>query len=132
MWWRGLRKILNCCQSKFYLYNIVLIIYKGKPNVKRQALIDKAFLKFDRDGSGYISAADLRGVYNCSFHPKVQQGHMTEEQVFYEFLQTFSDVNKDGTIMREVNNRSNIIRNGTIITHPFVQVSIMMIILYNL
>lgn len=27
---------------------------------------------------------------------------MTEEQVFYEFLQNFSDTNKDGTIAREV------------------------------
>ena len=27
---------------------------------------------------------------------------MTEEQVFYEFLQNFADVNKDGTIAREV------------------------------
>ena len=59
-------------------------------------------MRFDRDGSGWISAADIRCVYNCSFHPKVQKGEMTEEQVFYEFLQNFADVNKDGTIAREV------------------------------
>ena len=40
-------------------------------NEKRQAMVDKAFLKFDADGSGVITAADLKGVYNCNFHPKV-------------------------------------------------------------
>ena len=39
-------------------------------------MVDKAFLKFDRDGNGCIDAADLKGVYNCSFHPKVVQGQM--------------------------------------------------------
>jgi len=34
-------------------------------------MIDKAFLKFDRDGSGVINTHDLKGVYNCSAHPKV-------------------------------------------------------------
>ena len=28
-------------------------------------MIDKAFLKFDKDGSGVITAADLKGVYNA-------------------------------------------------------------------
>jgi Ca2+-binding EF-hand superfamily protein len=34
-------------------------------------MVDKAFLKFDRDGNGYIDINDLRGVYNASMHPKV-------------------------------------------------------------
>eukprot|EP00362_Geleiidae_sp_MMETSP1317_P000728 CAMPEP_0201283622 /NCGR_PEP_ID=MMETSP1317-20130820/31254_1 /ASSEMBLY_ACC=CAM_ASM_000770 /TAXON_ID=187299 /ORGANISM="Undescribed Undescribed, Strain Undescribed" /LENGTH=49 /DNA_ID=CAMNT_0047600531 /DNA_START=248 /DNA_END=397 /DNA_ORIENTATION=+ len=49
-------------------------------------MVDKAFLKFDKDGNGYIDNRDLRGVYNASLHPKVQKGEMTEEQVFTEFL----------------------------------------------
>jgi len=82
--------------------------------------VDKAFLKFDKDGSGYITGDDLRyffiflskklkyslnirGVYNVSFHPKVRKGEMTEDQVFLEFLQSFGDVNKDGKITRQVN-----------------------------
>jgi Ca2+-binding EF-hand superfamily protein len=32
-------------------------------NPKRQAMADKAFLKFDKDGNGCIEAADLKGVY---------------------------------------------------------------------
>jgi len=41
-------------------------------------MIDKAFLKFDKDGNGVITSADLRGVYNCKAHPKVIKGEMTE------------------------------------------------------
>ena len=64
-------------------------------------MIDKAFLKFDHDGSGAINAQDLRGVYNAKQHPQVQAGKMTEDQVFMEFLQHFGDRNKDGTITKE-------------------------------
>ena len=70
-------------------------------NAKRQAMADKAFLKFDKDGNGRIEAADLKGVYNCSFHPKVISGEMTEDQVFLEFLANFGDKNKDGRIDRQ-------------------------------
>ena len=77
-----------------------LIGIRGKLNERRQAIVDKAFLKFDRDGSGLINVLDLRGVYNCSLHPKVQANQMSEEDVFMEFLQNFGDVNKDGRITK--------------------------------
>lgn len=78
-----------------------LVGIRGKPNSRRQALITKAFLKFDRDGNGYVDANDLRGVYNCSHHPKVQRGQMTEDQAFREFLQSFNDKNHDGRITKD-------------------------------
>ena len=56
-----------------------LIGIRGELNARRQAMVDKAFLKFDKDGNGYIDANDLRGVYNASMHPKVQRGEMTED-----------------------------------------------------
>ena len=64
-------------------------------------MVDKAFLKFDADGSGAIEASDLKGVYNCAFHPKVQNGEMTEDEVFLEFLANFGDKNRDGKIQKE-------------------------------
>ena len=64
-------------------------------------MVDKAFLKFDHDGSGAIDAADLRGVYDCSFHPKVLSGETTEDEVFLEFLASFGDKNGDGKIQRD-------------------------------
>ena len=63
-------------------------------------MTDKAFLKFDRDGNGVIEAVDLKGVYNASFHPKVINGEMTEDQVFMEFLAHFGDKNKDGKLTK--------------------------------
>lgn len=64
-------------------------------------MVDKAFLKFDADGSGVIEAADLKGVYTASMHPKVQSGEMTEDEVFLEFLANFGDKNRDGKIQRK-------------------------------
>lgn len=78
-----------------------LIGIRGELNPRRQAMVDKAFLKFDKDGNGYIDANDLRGVYNASMHPKVQRGEMTEDQVFAEFLGSFNDKNRDGRVDRE-------------------------------
>eukprot|EP00828_Plagiopyla_frontata_P039942 TRINITY_DN5287_c0_g1_i1.p2 TRINITY_DN5287_c0_g1~~TRINITY_DN5287_c0_g1_i1.p2 ORF type:complete len:136 (+),score=26.98 TRINITY_DN5287_c0_g1_i1:327-734(+) len=78
-----------------------LIAIRGQMNSRRQALVDKAFLKFDKDGFGIIDTKNLRGVYNCSQHPKVQNGQMTEEQVFVEFLQNFGNTSKDGKITRK-------------------------------
>ena len=75
-----------------------LVGVRGKLNAQRQAMVDKAFLKFDADGSGEITAADLRGVYNTTHHPKVISGEMTEDEVFLEFLQNFGDRNQDGRI----------------------------------
>ena len=77
-----------------------LVGVRGKLNQRRQAMVDKAFLKFDRDGNGTIEAADLKGVYNCRFHPKVISGEMNEDQVFLTFLANFGDKNKDGKITR--------------------------------
>jgi len=37
-----------------------LLGIRGKPNSRRQAIIDKAYLRFDKDGTGYISVKDVR------------------------------------------------------------------------
>ena len=59
-----------------------------------------SFLKFDKDGSGFINSADLQGVYDCSMHPKVQNGEMTADEVFTQFLGQFGDKNGDGMITK--------------------------------
>ena len=74
---------------------------RGAPNADRQAIIDQAFEKFDADGSGQVTSADLRVVYNTSHHPKVQSGEMTDEEVFVQFLASFGDKNGDGVITKQ-------------------------------
>ena len=78
-----------------------LVGIRGTLNTRRQAMVDKAFLKFDRDGNGRIEPADLRGVYDTSMHPKVISGEKTENDVFMEFLGSFGDRNGDGKIDRK-------------------------------
>ena len=61
----------------------------GKMNDKRRTIVTLAFKKFDRDGNGYINIEDLKGRYNAANHPDVKLGKKTEEDVLYEFLDTF-------------------------------------------
>eukprot|EP00347_Sterkiella_histriomuscorum_P012937 403366647 len=81
--------------------NEFLVGIRGKMNARRQAMVDKAFLKFDRNCNGFIDASDLKGVYNACLHPKVIQGLMTNDQAFLEFLGNFNDRNRDGRIQRD-------------------------------
>jgi hypothetical protein len=53
------------------------------------------------DGSGYITASDLKVVYNVNMHPKVISGDITEDEAFLEFLANFGDKNNDGNITKE-------------------------------
>lgn len=61
----------------------------GEMNGRRQALVCEAFSRFDRDGSGQVGIEDLKGVYSAAQHPEVRAGRKTEEDVLYEFLDTF-------------------------------------------
>ena len=58
-------------------------------NDRRRNIVTLAFKRFDKDGSGSINIEDLKGVYNASNHPDVKLGKKTEEDVLYEFLDTF-------------------------------------------
>ena len=91
---------LDTDQDGFVNYDEFLVGIRGKVNQRRQAFIDKAFFKFDRDGNGTITAADLHTVYSADMHPKVQSGEMTADEVFVEFLASFGDKNGDGNISR--------------------------------
>lgn len=77
-------------------YDEFLLGVRGPINNYRKKLVEQAFAKFDRDGSGSVTIDDLKGLYNAKFHPDVKAGKKTEEQVFKEFLNTFeaySDIN---------------------------------------
>jgi Ca2+-binding EF-hand superfamily protein len=67
-------------------------------NETRQAVVAAAFCKFDLDGSGVVTASDLRVVYSCNAHPKVTSGEITEDEAYLEFLANFGDKNNDGKI----------------------------------
>jgi Ca2+-binding EF-hand superfamily protein len=58
-------------------------------NERRKMIVTLAFKKFDSDSNGYINIEDLKGTYNAKNHPDVKLGKKTEEDILYEFLDTF-------------------------------------------
>lgn len=43
----------------------------------------------DKNGDGVLTVSDLRGVYSAKKHPLVIDGKKTEDEVLFEFLDTF-------------------------------------------
>jgi Ca2+-binding EF-hand superfamily protein len=60
-------------------YDEFLRIIRGDLNDYRRKLVESAFRKLDRDGSGVVEVEDLVGVYNAKKHPAVLEGRKTEE-----------------------------------------------------
>jgi calcyphosin len=70
-------------------YDEFLRTIVGKMSERRRNIVTLAFKKFDADGNGTINIEDLKGRYNAKNHPDVKMGKKTEEDVLYEFLDTF-------------------------------------------
>jgi Ca2+-binding EF-hand superfamily protein len=56
---------------------------------RRLRLVQMAFSKLDKDGSGIVDAEEIASLYDSSKHPEVIAGRMTSNQVLSEFLDTF-------------------------------------------
>lgn len=63
-------------------------------------MVEKAFARLDRDGSGVVTIDDITGVFNAKKHPEVMEGRKTEAQVLTEFLATMEGMcgDKDGKV----------------------------------
>jgi hypothetical protein len=72
-------------------------VVQGELNERRKAIVQKAFNKMDRDGSGVVDKKDLIGCFSAKYHPQVVTGEKTEAQVFNDFLKSFGG-NADGTV----------------------------------
>jgi calcyphosin len=77
-----------------------LVGIRGQLNERREAIVMKAFLKFDKNCSGEITVEDLADVYRVDMHPKYISGEKTKEEILIEFLENFGDKNKDGKITK--------------------------------
>lgn len=71
------------------VYDEFLREIMGPMNARRVALAKKAFKIIDQDGSGILDIVDIRDRYNAKKHPDVMSGKQTEEDILYEFLDTF-------------------------------------------
>ena len=61
----------------------------GRMSEKRKNVVILAYKKLDRDGNGVINIDDIKGRYNAANHPDVKLGKKSEEDILYEFLDTF-------------------------------------------
>ena len=52
-------------------YDEFLMAVRGELNEFRRGIIEKAFRKIDKDGSGEIDIDDIKDLYNASKHPDV-------------------------------------------------------------
>lgn len=62
---------------------------RGEMNDFRKVIAMKAFKVLDKDQSGVIDIRDIKGVYNATKHPEVIAGKKTEDDMLFEFLDTF-------------------------------------------
>lgn len=60
-------------------YDEFLRIIRGDLTPQRLKLVQLAFKKLDRDGSGIVDINDIRGVYNATKHPDVISGKKKED-----------------------------------------------------
>jgi Ca2+-binding EF-hand superfamily protein len=74
---------------------------RGPMSDRRTVLVRQAFAILDRTGDGIITIDDLRGTYDCSWHPEVKNGTKTEDQALGQFLTAFDVQEKDGVITQE-------------------------------
>ena len=68
---------------------------RGGMNDFRKALAMKAFKIMDKDNSGVIDIDDIRQRYNAKMHPDVKAGKKTEDEILYEFIDTFEQHHSD-------------------------------------
>ena len=61
----------------------------GEMNDRRRKIVLQVFKIFDKNQNGVIEIDDIRENYNAKFHPEVQSGKKTEEEILAEFLDTF-------------------------------------------
>lgn len=68
---------------------------RGEMNDFRKRLTDKAFKIMDKDGSGVLEISDIKQTYNAKMHPDVKGGKKTEDEILFEFLDTFEAHHSD-------------------------------------
>ena len=116
----GLTKAeMHCLMKSFDRDNSGTIDYeeflrtiRGEMNDFRKSLAMKAFNIMDKDKSGAIDIRDIKGVYNASKHPEVISGKKTEDEILFDFLDTFELHHSD---------QVEDVRDGRVSTHEWIE-----------
>lgn len=70
-------------------YDEFLYGVRGEMNQFRKNICMKAFKKLDLDNSNHVTIDDIKHIYNAKKHPDVISGKKTEDDVLFDFLETF-------------------------------------------
>lgn len=76
-------------------YEEFLRSVRGEMNQFRRDFAVKAFRIMDKDKSGVLGITDIKGTYNAKKHPDVIAGKRTEDEILFEFLDTFEAHHSD-------------------------------------
>jgi len=68
---------------------------RGEMNEFRKGIAMRAFAIMDADGSGVVDIDDIRTKYNAKQHPDVKSGKRTEDEILFEFIDTFEKHHSD-------------------------------------
>jgi len=82
-------KIFDTTRDGSISYDEFLRGIRGEMNDFRKSICLKAFKIMDIDGSGFLEIDDIRQKYNAKLCPDVINGKKTEDEVLFEFLDTF-------------------------------------------
>lgn len=78
-------------------YEEFLRTIRGEMNQFRVNLCLRAFDIMDKDKNGVIELSDVKQLYNAKKHPDVIAGKRTEDEILFEFLDTFDQAHIEGT-----------------------------------
>lgn len=82
-------KLGDADRSGKITYEEFLRHVRGEMNEFRTGLAMRAFAIMDSDGSGSIDISDVKLRYNAKKDPRVISGQLTEDEVLYQFIDTF-------------------------------------------
>ena len=80
-----------------------IITFREELSERRMNMVERAFNILDKDGSGQITVADVKHLYDPSHHKDFIEGRKTKEEVIEEFLDSFDGAkgNNDGVISKK-------------------------------
>lgn len=62
-------------------YDEFLSGLKDELTGRRKAMVDKAFIILDKDGSGKLTVSDIRGIYDVTAHKDFIEGTKTKDEI---------------------------------------------------
>ena len=74
---------------------------RGPMNQRRKDMVHQAYNVLDKDKSGEVTIKDIELAYDVSFHPDMQSGRKTKEEILLEFMSVWETHKKDGIVTIE-------------------------------